>query len=183
MSLNWYALKTWPIHRIEFTVMHYINQLEHPAMVPYEIKHVRKPLSKHTVERKYPSFPTYVFVGLRSYADYLHIRDSINNREPDLLRYKRPLVRGLVSFNGRPAKLTAEDVKCLAEMSRGAKPTAVNLHKAFQVGGKARVLDGPFRGFEATVDSVSKKRITVMLAMFNRTDMAVEFEPGALEAA
>ncbi len=176
MSLAWYALRTAPVARCEFTVLHHVTQRELPAMVPYETKWVRKPNKRLADERKFPWFPAYVFVGLTCDQDYIDIRDSIAKR------YGRPLVMGIVSFGGRYAKLTPQDVTFLSRLSSAVRPDIINPHKAFQVGGSVQIIDGPFSGNVAKVDSVSRKRVRVMLTMFNSAQV-IDMPPSALEAA
>ncbi|MFN6950965.1 MAG: transcription termination/antitermination protein NusG [Albidovulum sp.] len=49
-------------------------------------------------------------------------------------------------------------------------------------GDRARVTDGPFRGFEGIVDLSVRDRVDVLISLFGR-EMAVKFEPGQVEAA
>lgn len=155
--LQWVVLRTIPIHRAEFTVLHRLNQEEHPAMLPYETVWERKPGKRHPVERKYALFPTYVFAGLNDIAsDYERLRDKI------------PEIKGILSRNRdwSPFVLPARDVEFIANrLKDSAKMTEVDLHKALKPG---KIVEITIGGQIQTtkIDAVTKKGVKAMLQMF-----------------
>ncbi len=179
MTLQYFVIRTIPIHRIEFTVQNALAQREHPAMVPFETKWEKR--KNRRVDRKYPVFPCYVFAGFSGYGEFLTARASINQRFEDM--GKRPPIVGLIGYGARPANLTPDDVSFLQAMSNPA-PTSVNLHKAIRPGARAEIVarGHPFSGHVVTIDSVSKAKARVMLSILGSMKI-VEIDASALEAA
>ena len=178
--MNWLALRTLPIARLEFTVLHALNQKERPALVPFEEKWVKRPGTKLRHAKKFALFPRYVFAGFKSMGDYQQTCFLINREAAD--RGKLPPILGAVRFGGaEPAKLSPTDVSFLRDLS-APRPTQINLHRALQPGGKVQILEGPFNGFTAQLDTVSRKNVTVMLKMFNSMQV-VRLPVAAVEAA
>ena len=181
MTLRYYAIRIRPIHRLEFSVMHALNQRERPAIVPYEEKLVKKPRSKRLWDkRKFPLFPCYVFAGFDSFGDFLITRASINERAEAM--GKAPPIVGVVGYGSRPAVLTPDDVAFLQSITPSTL-ARTNIHKALQIGGAARIVDAhPLGGQIVTVTAVARKRVTVMLKMLGGM-MPVEIDPASLVAA
>ncbi len=177
--MNWYAVRTVPIHRIEFEVAARLHQHERPALVPYETKWIKRPKKRFVDARKYPLFPCYVFAQFNGVVDFLVTRDSINKLS--VAMGKAPLIVGLVGYGAQPATLTDEDVAFLQSLSAPAA-TEVNLHKAIRKGGKAEIVKGQFAGHVVEVAEVSKRKAKVMLHVFNAMHV-VEIDASALVAA
>lgn len=177
--LHWYVLRTIPVHRVEFRVLHALTQREHPAIVPFEEKWVKKPGTRQPDRRKFPLFPCYVFVGLHDHRAFLEAKSAINDHAERM--GKAPPILNLVGFGTVPAVLSDADVAFLRRLAV-ERPTSVNLHKAIQPGSEVNILDGPFRGFTARVDSVSRKKVRVSLSLFNSMQV-VDVSASALEAA
>lgn len=176
-AINWYVLKTRPIHRVEFSVLHAITQREHPAMVPFEEKWIMR--RKRRIKVKFPLFPSYVFVGLRDYQEFLDLKAQVNEAAE---RVGRPApIINLIGYGRTPATLSESDVEFLRRVSVEG-PTQINLHNAFKAGSKVQILDGPFAGHTATVDSVTKKSVKTMLTLFGSWT-PVEIEHASVRAA
>jgi len=171
-ALQWYVLRTAPVHRIEFDVMYRLQQREHPAMVPFEEKHIPQRFSRHTKRKKFPLFVGYVFAGLRRWEDFLDIRANI------------PQVIGVVGFNGKPAKLADDDVSFLQALSvEGMRIPVMNPHRAFAVGQRARIRFGhAFSGQEVLITDIQRKHVEGMMEIFN-TRQTVKLSMLDLEAA
>lgn len=85
-----------------------------------------------------------------------------------------PGVLGFVSSGTKPTPLTKEEVeKILNRISEEEAKEKLN----FSVGNKVRVLEGPFKNMEGTVDSIDVEKGTakVILKMFGR-EMPVEIQ-------
>jgi transcription antitermination factor NusG len=181
MSLLWVALRTLPIARAEFSVMHALNQKERPALVPFEEKWVRKPRTKLRHVRKYALFPRYVFCGFHGLGDYQATVDAIN--EEFARKGKAEPILGAVRFgnSAEPAKLSATDVSFLRGLST-PRASEIRLHAALRPGERVSIMDGPFSGHVARLDTVSRNNVTVMLKMFNSLQV-VRLPVEAVEAA
>lgn len=179
--MNWLALRTLPIARLEFFVLHALNQQERPALVPFEEKWVRRPGTKLRIARKYPLFPRYVFAGFESLRDYTTTIDAINVLA--VKKGKAPPILGAVRFgnSAEPAKLSPTDVSFLRALAV-PRPSEISLHRALQPGGKVSIMEGPFSGHVAQLDTVTRKHVTVMLRMFNSAQV-VRLPVAAVEAA
>jgi transcription antitermination factor NusG len=174
---SWFVARTRPVDRIEFSVMSAINQREHQAMVPVEERWIV--LRGKRTKCKYPWFPFYVFVGVPSFADFQRLKFEVNDMAER--KGKRPPILNAVGYGRNPATLTDEDIQFLRTLSVGS-PTTVNLHKSFKPGSKVEITDGPFAGYTAVVDSVTRKRVKAMVRMFNSMAM-VEIEQAGVRAA
>lgn len=179
-AISYYVLRTSPIHRIEFQVLHSLTQRDHPAMVPFEEKKLRRKGQRRWRTERYPLFPGYVFVGLRGHREMIDVRRSINEQAERM--GKRPPVLGLVGYGGQPAKLTERDVAFLRALSV-QRATEVNLHKALQPGSIVSIRPGHWAaGQTIPVDSMTRKGVKVMLSLFNRMQL-VEVSADLVEAA
>ena len=76
--IKYFALRTRPIHRVEFAVMHALNQMEYPAIVPTEKRKVV--VRGKRTEVRYPWFPFYVFVGLPNPGAFQRLKSQVNYR-------------------------------------------------------------------------------------------------------
>lgn len=177
--MNWHAIRIRPQHRLEFSVMHALNQREHPAIVPAEEKWEKR--KGRRVRMSYPVIPCYVFAGFESYRDFWVTKEAINNAAVQI--GKRPPIVGLVGYGAKPAKLTAEEVSTLQAMS--APPvTQIALHKALRDGGRASIIarGHPFEGHEVTIDSITRAKCKVLLNLLGSMRV-IEIDANALEAA
>lgn len=175
----WLVVKVVPIHGIEFDVANRFNQFGCDAFVPFETKWVKRGNRRSRQERKYPLFATYVFAEFASLGDFLKMKYAINRLAED--KGKRPPVMGAIGYGANPANLTAGEVSTL----RGMVPTLTKttLHKALQAGGKAEIVKGAFTGHTATIDSISKGKIKLMLSMFGSMHVVEITDTSALVAA
>ena len=171
LQLNWHVIRTVPIFRVEFHVMHALNQLERPALVPFEEKKVQHPRTKKIETRKFPFFPCYVVAGFHGIHDFLAVKAVIN--EQFERRGKRAPIVNLVGYSStKPATLTTEELDLIREFSI-EKPTEVRLTKGFKEGEDIRVLDGSFAGHTMKFKRLKKDRLVAMGMMFG-TLMEIE---------
>lgn len=178
--VEWFVIRTIPVHRIEFSVLHALNQREHPAMVPFEEKKLRKHKQRDWRTERYPLFACYVFAGFEGFRDFIEAREAINAQAERM--GKKPPILGAVGYRkDKPAVLTEREVGFLRSLS-APRATAVNLHKAIRPGTEISILDGPFAGHRAVVDSMTRKGVRAMLYLFNTMHL-VEIKAAAMEAA
>src|SRR5208283_787172 len=130
-SGNWYALYTCPRH--EKRVAEQIEQRHISCFLPL-YRSVRRWKDRRK-ELELALFPGYVFV-----------RMSIENR---LQVLQVPGVVRLVSFNGQPAALPAQQIEALQDQLSGA--TRTEPHPFLRKGRRVRVRSGPMQGLEGII--------------------------------
>ena len=179
--MDWLCLRTGIAPRSEFAAMFALQQQERQAIVPFEEKWVRKGNTKLRQAKKYPLFPRYCFSQFEDWDDYERTTRAINNLA--IRMGKAPPILGALRLAGSQylAKLTPTELSWIQGLST-PRPTEINLHRALQRGGKVNIMEGPFSGYVAQVDAVSRKNVTVMLQMFNSMQV-VKLPMAAVEAA
>jgi len=160
---SWYAVYTCARH--EKSVARQIEERRLCCYLPL-YRSVRRWKDRRK-ELELALFPSYVFVQM-----------SLSSQ---LTVLKVPGVVRLVSFNGKPAALPAEDIEALRDrLSRDAK---VEPHPYLRAGRKVRVRTGPFQGLEGVI--VRRKdrcRLVFSIDLIQRS-LAVEVDEADLEAA
>ncbi len=108
---------------------------------------------RQTVERRL--FPGYLLVQM------VFIEESWN-----LLRSIPKVIGVLGQGPEAPSVIAEEDVRKIVETGMAAPRSRV----VFVVGGNVRVVDGPFRDFTGTVESINsnRSRVRVALSVFGR---------------
>jgi|SRR5581483_3957124 len=173
-QIKWVVLRTQPIHRCEFKVLHRITQAEYPAMLPCEVVYKKEPGKRHHVQSRYALFPTYVFAGLTDIGrDYDSLRDNI------------PEIKGILSRSRAqwsPYVLSEPEVEFIKKrVDESTAMTAVDFHKALKIGKTVEVSVG---GTVQTtkIDAITKKGIRAMLQMFGAMHV-IEVPFSAVKAA
>lgn len=157
MKLQWVALYTIPTHRVEFKVLHEINQHEFQAMLPYEVVYEKKPGTKLLKEKRYAMYPRYVFAGLVDLAeDYSRLRTAI------------PEIAGIVSkrrMEWSPYVLKDAQMDAVRRaMDQCAGATEVDIHKALKPGKAIEVDIGGV--YQATkIEEVTRKGVKAVVEM------------------
>jgi len=160
---NWYALYTCPRH--EKVVAQQIERRSFRCFLPL-YRSVRRWKDRRK-ELELALFPGYVFV-----------RMALENR---LQVLQLPGVVRLVSFNGQPAVLPAQEIEALQGRLSGvmrAEP-----HPYLRKGRRVRVRSGPMQGLEGIL--VRRKeccRVVFSIDLIMRS-VAVEVDEADLEAA
>ncbi len=175
--MNWVAIYTQPVHRVEFRVLHAINQQEYQAMLPFEVVWVKKPGSKLPYkEKRFALFPRYVFACLPDVADdYQRLRDAV------------PEIAGIVSkrrSEWSPYVLNDSQVAFVKrEVDKsGSVLTEVDLHKALKPG-KAIEVDVGGVWQDTTVQEVSKRGVRALLKILGDMPISVEVPFNKVRAA
>ena len=160
---NWYALYTCARH--EKRVAEQIERRSFPCYLPL-YRSVRRWKDRRK-ELELALFPGYVFV-----------RMALKNK---LQVLQLPGVVQLVSFNGRPAALAAEEIDVLRSRLSGAH--GVEPHPYLRAGRRVRVRSGAMEGLEGIV--VRRKdrcRVVFSIDLIQRS-VSVEVDESDLEAA
>jgi transcription antitermination factor NusG len=160
---NWYALYTCPRH--EKRVAQQIERRSFSCFLPL-YRSVRRWKDRRK-ELELALFPGYVFVRMR-----------LENR---LQVLQLPGVVRLVSFNGQPAALPAEQIEAL--QGRLSASVQIEPHPYLRAGRKVRVRSGPMQGLEGII--VRRKdrcRLIFSIDLIMRS-VAVEVDEADLEAA
>jgi len=160
---QWYALYTCARH--EKRVAEQIERRHMSCYLPL-YRSVRRWKDRRK-ELELALFPGYVFVQM-SLANKLKVLEV-----PGVVR--------LVSFNGQPAALPAEEIEALR--TRLTSNSKVEPHPFLRAGRKVRVHSGPFQGLEGVV--VRRKdrcRLIFSIDLIQRS-LAIEVDEADLEAA
>ena len=159
---NWYALYTCPRH--EKCVAEQIEQRRFPCFLPL-YRSVRRWKDRRK-ELELALFPGYVFVQMAL--------------EKKLQVLELPGVVRLVSFNGQPAVVSAEEIEVLRDRLSGA---SIEPHPYLRTGRRVRVRHGAMAGLEGII--VRRKdrcRVVFSIDLIMRS-VAVEVDEADLEAA
>jgi len=160
---QWYALYTCARH--EKRVAQQIEGRRMSCFLPL-YRSVRRWKDRRK-ELQLALFPGYVFVHM-----------PLSNK---LKVLEVPGVVRLVSFNGEPAALPAEEIEALR--TRLSNSSKIEPHPYLRAGRKVRVRSGPFQGLEGVV--VRRKdrcRLIFSIDLIQRS-LAIEVDEADLEAA
>ena len=138
--------------------------LIHQVLLPTEkIVEIGKDGQRRTVTRKL--FPGYIMVQMTMTDFSWHLIQSI------------PKVTGFVGGKNRPAPMGSDDVRRILSLVKEGQDNPGPKVK-FEVGDDVRVLDGPFGGFNGTVEDVNhdKGKLRVSVSIFGRqTPVELDF--------
>ena len=160
---NWYALYTCPRH--EKRVAEQIEQRSISCFLPV-YRSVRRWKDRRK-ELELALFPGYVFV-----------RMALENK---LRVLELPGAVRLVSFNGKPAAIPADEIETLRDRLSGA--SSIEPHPYLRTGRRVRVRSGAMAGLEGIV--VRRKdrcRVVFSIDLIMRS-VAVEVDQADLEPA
>ncbi len=132
----------------------YVGQVLIPTEKVYQIRNGKK-VSK---ERSY--FPGYVLIEASLIGEVPHVIRNISN------------VIGFLGgeVKGEPIPLRMQEVKRILGKVDELAETDEELNIPFIVGETIKVTDGPFNGFNGTIEEVNeeKKKLKVMVKIFGR---------------
>jgi len=160
---NWYALYTCPRH--EKRVAEQIEQRSISCFLPV-YRSVRRWKDRRK-ELELALFPGYVFV-----------RMALGNK---LRVLELPGAVRLVSFNGKPAAIPAEEIEVLRDRLSGGR--SIEPHPYLRTGRRVRVRHGAMAGLEGII--VRRKdrcRVVFSIDLIMRS-VAVEVDEADLETA
>lgn len=148
-------IKDYIQDEIEFAGLnHYLGQILVPKEKVYQIRNGKK-ISK---ERNY--FPGYIMVEANLVGEMVH---TIKN------------VQGVIGFlgevkGGDPVPLRMAEVNRMLGKVDELMETDEKINIPFIVGETVKVIDGPFNGFNGTIEKVNeeKRKLEVMVKIFGR---------------
>ncbi len=156
----WYALRTAP--QKEFNAADAVKLMGGNSIVPFEIQY-RRAQGKHSqaiVKKvKSPLIPGYCFAGFH-YAPWQEIRAE-------------DTIIGVVTMDGYPARLTANDLLCLNAMHKDAFRHSRH-NKAFQVGDSIRITEGPMLDRESILHKIMSDKVQVEMQPFGKVTIPVK---------
>ena len=145
------------------------DQIEEVLVPTEEVIEVRRG-KKVTTERRF--MPGYVLVRMEMNDRTYHLINSINR------------VTGFLGPQGKPSPMRDAEVEAiLGRVEEGAEAPRSLI--TFVIGEKVKVADGPFEGFDGTVEDVDEdsQRLKVSVSIFGRaTPVELEFGQVAKEA-
>jgi transcription antitermination factor NusG len=165
MALLWYALRTKP--RKEDVVW---RQVQSEGFESYYPRLKVNPINPRA-RRLVPYFPGYIF-----------IRIDLDSTGLSIVQWM-PHTVGLVSFGGDPSPVPDHLIGELQKRVKDIMDAGGELFQELKAGDQVKVLEGPFKGFDAIFDSrlPGSERVKVLLAfMSNPRQVAVEMDAGQI---
>lgn len=177
MAMRWYSVSV--LSNFEKRVAEQIRQAVAEKGLQEQIEEVLVPTEevielrrgkKVTAERRF--MPGYVLVRMEMNDRTYHLINSINR------------VTGFLGPQGKPMPMRDAEVESiLGRVEEGAEAPRSLI--TFVIGEKVKVADGPFEGFDGTVEDVDEdaQRLKVSVSIFGRaTPVELEFGQVAKEA-
>ncbi len=170
MAKRWYSVSV--LSNFEKKVAEQIRQAVADQGLEDEIDEVLVPTEevievrrgkKVTTERRF--MPGYVLVHMEMSDRGYHLINSINR------------VTGFLGPQGRPMPMRDAEVNAILNRVQEGEEAPRTLI-AFDIGERVKVNDGPFEGFDGTVEQVDEEnqRLKVMVSIFGReTPVELEF--------
>lgn len=138
------------------------DQIDEVLVPTEEVIEVRRN-KKVTAERRF--MPGYVLVHMEMSDEGYHLINSINR------------VTGFLGPQGRPMPMRDAEVNAiLNRVQEGEESPRTLIH--YEIGERVKVSDGPFEGFDGTVEEVDEdnQRLKVTVSIFGReTPVELEF--------
>ncbi len=157
---NWYIIHTAAGYedQVASTIMQRVKSLSMEekvfnTLVPKEKQIEIKDGNRKVVEKK--TYPGYVFV------------DMIVSEDSWYVVRNTPNVTGFLGFGTRPTPVPEEEVKAMKKKMGVEEPKyKIDL----KLGESVSIIDGPFSGFEGTIEDVDmeKGKVKVLVSMFGR---------------
>lgn len=172
-NLKWYVLKAISGHEnkvknyIEnemkrLNLESFVTQVVIPVEKVIQIKNGKK------VMRERPYYPGYLMVEANLVGEVPHVIKNI----PGVISFLS-LTKG-----GDPVPMRKSEVNRMLGKMDELSEFATNVEIPFVVGDSVKVIDGPFNGFNGTVEKIleEKKKIEVSVVIFGRkTPMELSF--------
>lgn len=174
-GLAWYCL--WTVPRGEAQVAAALREAGLGVYVPVETFAIAR--RGKVVERERPLLGRYAFVGLNAARPQWPIVHEALDGTFGWVYGVKTLARVLRSAGGTPLRVPASALQWLAN---GLEGTASGRSTPFRNGGSARVVNGPWQGFQAEILDSTDFHVRGLLNLFGRQTM-VEFTPDQLEVA
>lgn len=165
MGKSWYVIHTYSGYegRVKNSLAERANQMQLQdqigrVMVPTEEVIQIKDGKRRSSKRKF--FPGYVLVELEAPVNY----------ETILMIRETPKVTGFVGGGTLPMPITEDEAETiLKQLESGAAAPREQI--IFSKGDSLRIIDGPFMGFNGSVDEVDMdhSRVKALVSIFGRS--------------
>ncbi len=170
MAMRWYSVSVLSNYekRVAEQIRHAVaekgleEEIDEVLVPTEEVLEIRRG-KKVTAERRF--MPGYVLVRMEMNEKTYHLVNSINR------------VTGFLGPQGRPMPMRDAEVNTILNRVEEGEAAPRNLI-TFVVGEKVSVADGPFEGFDGTVEDVDDdaQRLKVSVSIFGRaTPVELEF--------
>lgn len=173
---QWYAIHTYAgqENKIKNTLEEAIEKTEwsekiFKVLLPTEEKVEIKSGKKRKVQKKY--FPSYLLINMICDKDTMGLVLSIHG------------VTNFLGSRNAPTPLSVDEVAKLVDKIEEKKQSKSSQHP-YQIGDVVKIIDGPFKTFNGTVDQVhpEKNKLKVMVRIFGRsTPVELNFEQVVIE--
>ena len=153
-ELNWFALRTLP--QREHIVRKFLIYRGYQAFTKLERRFGKWTKGKR-IEKEYVAAPGYVFLG--------------TDGSPWSVVHNCHLIRSVVSYNGRPARLHPEGLAEFLGFDDFDKPEYFRFFRdaPFAVGDMVKIDTPSFEGFELRVKDIQRGEAVFDLVMMGRT--------------
>lgn len=181
MTVSHFAIRVAP--QTEFRVLHALNQMERPALVPFEEVPTPRPNKPHLNRwKKLALFPGYVFATFpgtinEAWVDFTSVRRAVNSRS-EAVGKVAPII-GLIGYGSRPATLSGDQVEFLTGLSREGVEVVT---EPFKIGQTVKLTDWVIPGTTGRIEAINRQRVSVLLEFFGGMRV-VEMQLSAIEAA
>ncbi len=177
---NWYVLRT--ISGKESNVKEYIEldmknhgyeQYVTQVLIPTE-NVIKTTATNKRVEQKRNLLPGYVLVEA-----------ALVGEIPHMLR-NTPGVLGFIGGMDKPSPVRQSELNRMLGVGSEEEASTMNVQTDFTVGETVKVADGPFSGFDGTIESVNadKQKLKVSVKIFGRvTPLELSFAQVSKEMA
>ena len=158
MKPSWYVVYTKPREEIRAEVN--LDNQGYEVYLPRVLRRRRR--RGDVIDVVEPLFPRYMFVRLTIGCDNLMSLRSTRG------------VSSLVSFGNTPVSVSDDFVLVLMRSEDPEKGYFECEDKAFDIGTTVSVVDGPFAGIQAEVNSdMGGKNVTLLVSLFGRVNKIV----------
>jgi len=183
-ELNWYVLRVVSGQEKKIKVylekeisilglQDFVTEVLTPTEKVYQIRKLKDGKTKKvTVDRNF--FPGYVMVQLDvEHGEALHIVKSV----PGVIGFLQEDAAEMTTEDGKPTIVKKPRPMRDSEINRilgkvaGTDEHEVKHEATFSVGDSIKVMDGPFNGWDGTVEEVfdEKKKLNVIVKIFGRS--------------
>jgi len=166
MDTSWYVLHSKP--RKEDFLLDQLKSHGFEAYCPF----LRVTTVNPRARKLRPYFPGYVFLQV-----------DLGQHKASALQWM-PGATGFVSFNGIPARVPEGLVPSLRQRVEEINEFGGELFHGLKTGDSVRIVEGPFRGYEAIFDAKlpGSERVRVLLKLLQqRRQFPLELEAGQIQ--
>ena len=164
-DLKWYVLKavSGQENKVKAYIESEIKRLNYDAYVTQVVIHMEKVIQMRNgkkVPKEKPFYPGYLMVEANLMGEVPHVIKNI----PGVISFLS-LTKG-----GEPVPMRKSEVNRMLGKMDELSEFAVETNIPYVVGESVKVIDGPFNGFNGTIEKIheDKKKIEVSVMIFGR---------------